>query len=653
MSLYRQLILFTLVLFLVLFSGTWFARLSTTRAFLTSQLESHAQDTATSLGLSISQYIQDIDVDMPVVESMIHAVFDRGYYRFVKFVDVKDDVLFEKVLDVTLEGVPGWFVRMFPLSTPEAAANVMTGWIQAGTVRVKSHPGFAYRTLWDDTVRMTLWFAGCGILVLLAGAFGLRLLLRPLNLVEQQADGLCRMEYRLQQKIPRTRELRRVVEAMNRMTVKVKDMFNEQVARAEDFRSRAYYDDLTGFGNRRYFTGQVTARLDQGESAAKGALLLVKIQGLEEVNNVRGFEAGDAFIKRVASVIRHWVSEYSNAIPARLTGGDFGVYFPDMPPFEAEKIASDLANGLSGLAAENIAVNDNIAHVGAAAYETPATLGRLLSEADLALRTAVQAAPNSWHVRVITEKATALPLGASQWKARLESAFERKAVDLVGQLVVKASDREQPLHMEVFSRLVQEDGSRLSAGVFLPFTERLNLVSTLDRQVLERVRQLDPGSLPVNRISVNVSPASLLDEAFRTWVQKFLKELPADRPRIVFEFPEYGAVNNLETVREFGDYVRGKGHGIGLDHYGQSFSNLGFLQSLHPEFVKIDSAFTGELKDEDSDARFYMGSLCSIGHSIDISVIAEGVETESQWLILKKLNIDAIQGYFVGRPKPI
>jgi EAL domain-containing protein (putative c-di-GMP-specific phosphodiesterase class I) len=112
-------------------------------------------------------------------------------------------------------------------------------------------------------------------------------------------------------------------------------------------------------------------------------------------------------------------------------------------------------------------------------------------------------------------------------------------------------------------------------------------------------------------------------------------------------------VKNLETVREFGDYARGKGHGIGLDHYGQSFSNLGFLQSLHPEFVKIDSAFTGELNEEDSDARFYIGSLCSIGHSIDISVIAEGVETESQWLILKKLNVDAIQGYFAGRPKPI
>lgn len=653
MTLYRQLIIFTLVLFLLLFSGTWLARLSTTRAFLTSQLESHAQDTATSLGLSISQYIQDIEVDMPVVESMINAVYDRGYYRFVKFVDVKGDVLVERALDVAVEGVPDWFVRTFPLSTPEASANVMAGWIQAGTVHVKSHPGYAYLTLWNDTVHMTLWFAGCGVFVLLIGGVALHFLLKPLYLVEQQAEGLCRMEYRLQEKIPRTRELRRVVEAMNHMTVKVKDMFNEQVARAEDFRSRAYHDDLTGFGNRRYFTGQVTARLEQGEDSTEGALLVVKLEGLDEVNKARGFEAGDDFIKRVASRIREFISTYSNAVPARLRGGDFAVYFPDTPPFETEKIASELARGLRSLAAENISLSANIAHVGAATHETPTTLSRLLSEADLALRTAMHAGPNSWNVRAVTKETHEMPQGEQQWKKSLKAALEKRTVDLVGQLVVKTSDLGQVFHIEMFSRIAQEDGRHLSAGVFLPFAERLDLVSTLDRQVLERVRDLDPGSLPAGRVAVNLSPASLRDEPFREWLKEFLDNFPAEAPRIVFEFPEYGAVNNLEMVKEFGATVRRKGHGLGLDHYGQSFSNLGFLQSLRPEYVKIDSAFTGELKDEDSDARFYMGALCSIGHSIDITVIAEGVETERQWLLLKQLNIDAIQGYFAGRPKPV
>ena len=227
MTLYRQLVLYTLVLFFVLFAGTWLVNLESTRSFLIHQLESHAQDTATSLGVSISQYSSDND--LPAIESMINAVFDRGYYRVVRYTDTRGNILIDRTLDVTIENVPQWFISLIPLKTPEASANVMAGWLQAGTIFVKSHPGYAYRALWENVVRMTGWFLACGIFVLLAGGFVLRRLLQPLVLVEKQADALCRKEYEIQEPLPRTRELRRVVEAMNRMTRKVKEMFEEQV----------------------------------------------------------------------------------------------------------------------------------------------------------------------------------------------------------------------------------------------------------------------------------------------------------------------------------------------------------------------------------------------------------------------------------------
>jgi len=92
---------------------------------------------------------------------------------------------------------------------------------------------------------------------------------------------------------------------------------------------------------------------------------------------------------------------------------------------------------------------------------------------------------------------------------------------------------------------------------------------------------------------------------------------------------------------------------MGLDHYGQSCGNLRHLQSLRPDYVKIDRAYTGELKDEDSDSRFFISSICSVAHSIDIAVIAEGVETDNQWQLLKELNVDAVQGYIINSSKPI
>src|SRR5512138_2494935 len=156
MTLYRQLIIFTFLLFLLLFAGTWYAKLESTRSFLTSQLESHAQDTATSLALSISPHVAK--KDMTTAEGMINAVFDRGYYQIVKFTDPRQNVLVERVLTVKIENVPHWFIKWIPLKTPEASSDVMAGWNQAGTIYVKSHPGYAYKTLWDDVLSMTFWF---------------------------------------------------------------------------------------------------------------------------------------------------------------------------------------------------------------------------------------------------------------------------------------------------------------------------------------------------------------------------------------------------------------------------------------------------------------------------------------------------------------
>ena len=267
MTLYRQLVIFTFLLFLLLLAGTWYAKLESTSSFLTSQLESHAQDTATFLALSISPHVAE--KDMTAVEGMINAVFDRGYYQMITFSGPRRNMLIERVLTVKIEDVPSWFIRWIPLKTPEATSDVMAGWNQAGTIHVKSHPGYAYATLWKDVVNMTAWFAACAVFVLIAGGLGLRMLLKPLVAVERQADALCRKEYKIQEPLPWTREFRRVVEAMNRMTNKVKEMFEEQAAQAEGLQERAYHDPLTGLGNRRYFESQITGRLDQHDNQCK------------------------------------------------------------------------------------------------------------------------------------------------------------------------------------------------------------------------------------------------------------------------------------------------------------------------------------------------------------------------------------------------
>ncbi|HSV56575.1 MAG TPA: EAL domain-containing protein, partial [Magnetospirillaceae bacterium] len=385
----------------------------------------------------------------------------------------------------------------------------------------------------------------------------------------------------------------------------------------------------------------------------RGIVLLVQIRDLEALNRQRGFSAGDALIKRIAGLIKESTPPFGSVILARLTGGCFGIFIPDPQPGDAEEIASGLANRLGSLAAEQIAPTDNVGHVGASSFDGSAALSRLLSEADLALQTAIQGGPNGWSVRAVTEETSQLPLGRTRWKETLVKVLDEKRISLDVQSVVQAADNSRILHFEILSRIVMEDGKILAAGVFIPLAERLKLVAALDRLVLKEVIRWDRNRIGAESVAVNVSPSSLRDDAFQAWLKENLKSLPPAAPRIIFEFSEFGAVQNLDLLRDFGAAVRRLGQGIALDHYGQSFSKLGYLKSLKPEYVKIDRAYTGELKDEETDSRFYIGALCSVAHSIDIRVIAEGVETMQQLQILKGMNLDGIQGYVVERPKPI
>jgi diguanylate cyclase (GGDEF)-like protein len=651
MTLHRQLIIFTFALFLLLFAGTWYAKLESTRTFLINQLESHAQDTATSLALSISPHAASND--MVAIEGMMNAVFDRGYYQIISFTDTRKKPLVELQLPVKIENVPSWFVQWIPLKTPEATADVMAGWKQAGAIYVKSHPGYAYKTLWDDVLRMTLWFGACAVFVLIAGAAGLRVLLKPLVQIELQADALCRKEYRTQEPVPRTKEFRRVVEAMNRMTRKVKEMFEEQVSQAEGMRERAYHDALTGLGNRRYFEGQISACLDQQDQPRRGVVILVRVQNLETLNRQKGFQAGDALLQRVATVLQESVREYGHGVLARLTGGDFGFFLPDVDTGEAELIAGAVATGLNQLAPEQLSLDDGIGVIGGAAFDGTVTLSRLLAEADLALGAAMLKGGNAWEVRTVSEESgKQQPLGQQQWRELLVKALAERRITLYGQPVTRNADG-RTMHLEIFLKIIQEDGSLLNAAMFIPLAERLKLVAAIDRLVIEELKALDIRRFGVDGIAVNLSATSLLDETFRPWLCDTLRKLPAGAPRLTFEFSEFAAVQHLPLLREFSEAVRACGHGIGLDHYGQSFSKLGYLHSLRPEYVKIDRAYTGEIRDGENDSRFYIGSLCSVAHSIDVGVIAEGVETEQQATILKGLSLDGVQGHFIGRPEPL
>jgi EAL domain-containing protein (putative c-di-GMP-specific phosphodiesterase class I) len=317
------------------------------------------------------------------------------------------------------------------------------------------------------------------------------------------------------------------------------------------------------------------------------------------------------------------------------------------------ELAGAICKATGRLALEKMSLDDNVVSVGGVTYASTPNLSQLLAEADIALSAARTKGTNSWEVLPLSvQEAGSEIKGRNWWRDTLAQVMEKRAIELYGQMMVNLRDR-QPFCLELLSRITLEGGELVSAGVFVPLAERLQMISRFDRIMLEKtfavIRQL-----PVDRVAVNLSSASLADPAFTSWVVEELRGAQQSGvASLVFEFSEYAAVQYLEVVRDFAVQVEQLGHAIALDDFGQSFANFGYLKSLRPQYVKIDRPLILQLENEESDAHFYVRALCGVAHSLGIKVIAEAIEREEQLAIIEEVGIDGFQGYLLGRPEPL
>lgn len=647
MTLYKQLLGYTCIMLLCLGIGLWLGELTRTRNFLRDQLASHAQDTATSLGLSLSRLADATDI--PAMESMVSALFDRGFYRRIQLYDLNNQVLVNRTTEIAVKGVPTWFVSLLPLAAPQAEALIMHGWRQTGTVIVESHPGYAYKTLWQSALTVSLFFTGTLLVVALLGALSLRRLLRPLNDIEAQAVALGERRFHILPTLPRTRELRRVVIAMNTTTERLRAMFREQAAIADELMQRAYQDTLTTLGNRRFLEAQILAKVTSRTTECEGAFLLAQIQGLNQLNQRQGYEAGDALIKETAEILRQACGDVAEPIMARLGGGDFALLLLNISPSEAKKIGDTIIE-LHNLAETG---REYGLVCGGVALSSALTSQALLAAADQALTTARYTHDPCTVLLAPGDRAVAAMDGRQTRKTALETMLANRAVALYCQPTVQHGDLRDIVHYEILTRMVDHSGAHVSIGTFIPIAEQFGLMPVLDRLILEQLLEIPVQSLLPSRVAVNLSPLSLEDADFLAWLQSWLKRCSDRGLAINFEFPEFLAVRHRRTISQFAAQIKELGHGIGIDHFGQGLLHFGYLKSLLPNYVKIDRAITHDLWNEYSDSYFFVNALCTVAHSLDIRVMVEGIETEAQWRAISKIHLDAVQGFFIQQPEQL
>ena len=650
MSITRQLVVLIAGLLLLVLAGTFAISVSNTKNYVQSQLSSHAQDAATSLGLSLSLPMGD--GDEALAESIITAVFDRGDYQNVKLSATDGNLIIERTQNLNVNDVPMWFVDVLDLDVPIGEALVMTGWSQTGKVVVQSHPGYAYQKLWHSAIDTLRWFFVCTVIACLVGIVVLKILLRPLKLVQAQAESICAREFTVVEQRPATLELRQIVDAMNRLSNKVRSILGEQERLADRLRSEINQDHVTRLGNKRYFEAHLADRLS-GEAIASGAVFLVELSNLTAINDEHGYAVGDELLRTCAVTVSETMESYPRCLLARLSGAFFAIFLEDVESSEAAHLAAALRDALMTLHNDAVHADDAVACVGVVHFskEQVNAVG-LMEQVDDALRHAKSEGPNSWHL--LAEQAEPMAKKTAQaWREQLTEALLANDIMLHFQPVFTCP-HGAPMHHEVLVRMRDNgSGELLVAGAFMPAADRFGLAVDIDRRVVDLTLQRISQDGSVARIyAVNLSPHSLDNEEFLRWLEKSITAHPLAAQRLIFEFAEYAAVTRLDAVRALIDRLWHLGVRFSLDHFGRDFGSFAYLQSLRLAYLKISGGHQQQLSSS-AENQFFVQSLADIAHGLDMQVIAEGVESEEVWLLLPDLHVDGGQGYFLGMPGPI
>lgn len=636
MTLLRQLIFAITALVMLLLAGNLVVSVYNARTYFYKQMQVHAQDTATSLGFSMSQAAQNKDVAL--MGSMVDVIFDRGYYQAVRYLNLEGEALVERNFNGDESDVPRWFVDAIEIPTPNGEAEVINGWFRLGKVQVVARTGLAYADLWRVFTEQLWLFAFTAVLAYGLAGLALHFLLRPLRKVERQADAICRREFSLQDELPYTPELRRVVQAMNRMVGKIQDMFGEQLDLTESLHRASHLDAVTGLSNRRDFDARLDAFIRSELGGGEGALLLLQLSQLEKFNGQFGREAGDQLLTRIADCLRPVTGMWPGAIISRRSGADFCVFVPSIDRLRTEQFCEQLNDTLQVI---EWPWGPLPLHIGVA-HEPSVTLdSKLLAMADQALREAQHGNGFGWRLMHI-EAESARPAG--EWRQLLQGVLEREELAFHYQPVYNAS--KKLLHREVFVRM-EIDGKLQSAGVFLPQLERFQLMDRLDRTVLENIARL-PLQKSVS-YCVNISPGSVAQAQFRDWLAGFFAKNPAFAKRLILEVSESVVASAEPALRQLTMMANSVGARVSLDHFGTVGRAFNYLQSLPLYSLKVDRSFISNMSSR-QDNQFFVKSLAQIAHSCDMILLAEGVETAAEWQQVADLGLDGGQGYYLGRP---
>jgi diguanylate cyclase (GGDEF)-like protein len=406
----------------------------------------------------------------------------------------------------------------------------------------------------------------------------------------------------------------------------------------------AHEDMLTGLPNHRKVIEQIDAMLERRAHGEVVTLAFLDLDGLKDVNDALGHGVGDELLKAIATRLKDKLP--GEAACGRFDGDEFALAMsaPDMDTAEdaIAALLSELARPywIDGQVAQ-VNITSGLAHVPRDARNRE----ELMRRADLALRAGKRKQRGG-----MMRFAAAMNVEFDDRRfleRELKRAIEEKSLDVHYQPIV-SSDGNRIIGAEALLRWTHPERGAIPPAKFVPIAENCGLMPRLGEFVLRRAL-VDAKRWPNLYIAVNLSPVQVRAASLVDTVAAMLAECGVPAQRLVLEVTEGVLIDNPEETRARLAGLQALGIRLALDDFGTGYSSLTYLQRFKFDKLKIDKGFVDPLA-RDSQSQALVQAIVALGRALNLSLLAEGVETEEQRVLLRLAGCDEMQGYLFAKP---
>jgi len=446
--------------------------------------------------------------------------------------------------------------------------------------------------------------------------------------------------------IKENNEISLILSALNEMQEKIFDFASKQKdinvylekevdSKTAELRKQLFIDDLTQLPNRRKLFKDIK------KTNNDGALLILNIDDFKEINDFYGQNVGDYILIEFAKRLKNLVKDEKNISISRLSGDEFALFFQRKP---SHRSFMRVVNTLSKEIEKMLFVykqNEIYISVTIGATLNP---NEMLEKADIALKLAKE---HKKYFLLYDEKLDVERQYKEnmEWVKKLKSAIKEDRIMPYFQPIFDTKT-QKVVSYECLIRLIDTDGSVISPYKFLTIAQKSKLYPQLTQIMIEKSCQYFQHR--DTTFSVNLSINDILDVDIVAYIQKSVKKYDVSN-KIVFEILETEGIENYEEVSSFILSMKRLGCKISIDDFGSGYSSFEHILKLDIDYIKIDGSLIKNLE-TDENSLIVVETIVDFAKRLHLVIVAEFVHNQAVFEIVKSLDIERVQGFYLGEP---